>query len=452
MANIPNISKLSATSVDILNVIRNNATADYKNYIPEADKSLDSLRSIGNTIMNYPAFQNEFLTALINRIGMVIIKSETYRNPWAIFKKGILEMGETIEEIFVNIAKPFKYNPEVAENKVFARVMPDVRAAFHPINYEYFYKQTVQRAELKKAFMTWDGITNLIAEITNVMYTSANYDEYQVMKYLIARNILNGRVKGVTIPAMSTANIKSIVGKIKGISNNLTFMQNGYNPANVPRQTLKENQYIIIDSTFDADVDVELLATAFNMSRAEFEARKVLIDGFGAFDDERLNALFGDNPDYTPITEAEKQALSSIPAMIVSADWFMIYDVDLEFDSLYNPQGRYWNYWLHTWKTFSVSPFENAAVFVQGEPTVTSVTVTPETVSTYAGATVALKADVVTSNFASKAVTWESSDENVTVDIYGNVTIGDDAVSPVTITATSTVDSSKSDSATISFT
>ena len=148
--------------------IRDRATADS-----------DSIREIGAVIMDYPALQNEFLSALVNRIGRVILTSKSYDNPWAMFKKGMLEFGESIEEVFVNIAKPFQYDPQIAESNVFKREIPDVRSAFHIMNYQKFYKATISNDQLRQAFLTIDGITDLIAKIVDAMYTGANYDEFQ---------------------------------------------------------------------------------------------------------------------------------------------------------------------------------------------------------------------------------------------------------------------------------
>ena len=104
MPNIPNTTPLTASSVDILNAIRNSATANYRNYVPAANQSLDSIREIGAVIMQFPALQNEFLTALVNRIGRVLITNKMYTNPWAVFKRGTLEFGETIEDHIMSLA------------------------------------------------------------------------------------------------------------------------------------------------------------------------------------------------------------------------------------------------------------------------------------------------------------------------------------------------------------
>ena len=215
MAVKPQIRTLTNSSVDVLNVIRNNASQNYQNYVPVATADADSIRQIGAIIMDFPALQNEFLSALVNRIGLVIMKSRMYSNPIAMFKKGILEFGETIEEIFVELAKPFQYDPAVAENKVFARNIPNVRSAFHILNYQKFYKSTVQQDDLRKAFLSWNGVNELIAGIVDSMYTAANYDEFLTMKYMLARNILNGRIKITNIPAVSADNAKAIVSEVK---------------------------------------------------------------------------------------------------------------------------------------------------------------------------------------------------------------------------------------------
>ena len=451
MATKPKIVTLTNSSVDILNVIRNNATVNYQNYVPEATADADSIREIGAVIMDNPQLQNEFLSALVNRIGRVLVTSKMYDNPWSMFKKGTLEFGETIEEIFVNIAKPFQFDPNVAETNLFKREIPDVRSAFHIMNYQKYYKTTIQNDQLRQAFLSWQGITDLIAKIVDSMYTGANYDEFQTMKYMLAKHILNGRMYPVTIPAVTEANMKSIVSTIKGVSNNYEFMSNKYNIAGVQNFSKKKDQYLLINSNFDATMDVEVLASAFNMDKAQFTGQRVLVDSFGSLDIERLNILFADDPTYTEISESDLQALDAIPCVLVDKEWFMIFDNFYNFTEQYNGEGLYWNYWYHVWKTFSISPFANNALFIPGVPTVTSVTVSPANATVKAGQTISLSAVVQTEYFAPQSLNWSSDTAGVTVSKGGLVTVGAD-VSPdtvVTITATSTYNNEKTGTSTI---
>lgn len=443
MATKPQVVTLTNSSVDILNVIRENASQNYRDYVPKATADADSIRQIGAVIMDYPNLQNEFLSALVNRIGRVLITSKMYSNPWAMFKKGLLEFGETIEEIFVNIAKPFQFDQAVAESEVFKREIPDVRAAFHIMNYQKFYKATISNDQLRQAFLSWEGITDLIAKIVDAMYTGANYDEFLTMKYLLARHILDGHMYPVEIPTVSTENMKTIVSDIKGISNAMEFLSTEYNLTGVATHTPKADQYMLINSKFDAVMDVEVLASAFNMEKAEFLGKRVLVDSFGKLDIARLAVLFKDDPTYIEPTSDELTALDKIPAVIVDKDWFMIFDNYQNFTEQYNGQGLYWNYWYHVWKTFSVSPFANNALFVPGTPSVTSVTVTPATATVTKGQSIQLTATVVTENFAPQSVTWNSDSDSATVDASGKVTLTSTATGTINITAKSTYDPTK---------
>lgn len=426
----PNNIKLNATTVDILNAIRNNASANYRDYIPTAENNPDSVREIGAILMDYPVLQNEFVSALVNRIGLVLLESKTYQNPWSVFKRGRLEMGESVETIFTNIAKAHDYTAEEPDASPFERNIPDIRAAFAFLNYQKYYPQTVQEEDLKLAFLSWDGVSSLIADIVNSMYTADQTDEFLVMKYMLAKALLAGRIKAVEIPTGGTPGITdsttAIVATIKSISNKFIFQNTKFNPAGVMTNTNKESQYIIVNSDFDAVMDVKVLAAAFNMDKAEFTGHRVLVDGFGEFDDKRLSDLFKDDPNFTPLTAEEKAALNLIPAVLLAEDWFLIFDKVFKFTEQYNSRRLYWNYYLHVWKVLGISPFAQAASFVPGEPSVKSVTVSPTAVTMYPGMSITLSAEVATDYFASKEVIWSSNTEGVTVNHLGVVSVSPD--------------------------
>lgn len=457
MPTIPKVKVLTNTSVDVLNAIRNSASTNYRDYVPIATPDAESIKAIGNIIMDYPALQNEFLNTLINRIGKVIITSKMYSNPWARFKQGILDYGETVEEIYVNLIKGFQYDTEVAETELFKREKPDVRSAFHIMNYKKFYKVTIEHENLRQAFLYWDGINNLVTKIIEQLYTSANYDEFNVMKYLVGKHILAGHLYPVNVGTVSSANMRSIISTIKGVSNRFEFMSSQYNLAGVANHALKENQYLIVNSQFDAVADVEVLAMAFNMDKAEFLGHKILVDSLGTIDWDRLDTLFEGDSEYTQFTDAEIAALDAIPGVLVTDNWFMIYDVLNEMRDQGNGQGLYWNYFYHVWKTFSVSPFANAAVMVPGTPSITTVTIDPDTVTATAGQTIQFSVEVVAVNMASQAVTWSVDSsalaDGVTIDNNGKLVIPSDAtVESITVTATSVVNSTKKDTATVTVT
>ena len=211
----------------------------------------------------------------------------------------------------------------------------------------------------------------------------------------------------------------------------------------------KEDQYLISSADFDATMNVATLAQAFNMDKAEFDGHHVMVDSFGKLDNERLGKLFGTDSWYTEIGASDLAKLAQVPAVLVDKAWFMVWDNLAEYSDQYNGQGLYWNYWYHVWKTFSVSPFANCAVFVTAQQTVTSVTVTPATATLPKGASLDLTAKVVTANFANQAVKWTVTGDGNKVTSGGRVTLAANASGTVTVTATSVADPSKTGKCTI---
>lgn len=475
---MPTIPKKAANlstmnSADILNVTRNEIGGTYADMIPAVIKEGDtlpngriatkndaimSLRGIGDIIMQYQPLQNAFLSALVNRIGRVIITSRLYENPWAGFKKGLLEYGETIEEIFVNLAKPYQFDPVKAETNVFKRRTPDVRAAFHSMNYQKFYPATVSNDQLRQAFLSWQGITDLIGKIIEQVYTAANYDEFLVMKYLIAQMALQGNIYPVSIPTVTADNARAVTTQMVTYAKNLSYMSSTYNQAGVKTYTDPNFLYMILTTDISSIFDVEVLALSFNMSKAELIGRQVGVDGFGTFDNERLAEIFADDPytTYVPFTETEKNALASIKGLMVDESWFMIFDNYYNMTEIYNPEGLYWNYFYHVWKTFSVSPFSNAVLFTEQTPAISSVTVSPGTATVSKGQNAQFTANVVSTGFAPKNVVWsvEGASETVsTITDTGLLTVANDETNTsLTVKATSVFDGEKVGSATVTVT
>lgn len=449
MPTKPSGRSLDASSIDVLNAIRNSSSENYRSAVPFADS--ENIRDIGNILTGNPTLANSFLTNLVNRIGRVIISSRMYDNPWSMFKKGMLDYGETIEDIFVDIARPFEFDQAVSEKEVFKREISDVESVFHILNYKKFYKVTISEQDLNLAFLNASGVTDLINKIIDSLYAGARYDEFITMKYLIARHLIDGNLCTVEVPEVSEENAKKITTKIKEVSNAFTFMSTKYNLAGVHNYSDKDRQYLIVNNEFDAIMDVEVLASAFNMDKAQFTGKRVLVDGFGIVDKERLNELFSESKGYTELTDVEIKALNAIPAILVDQDWLMIFDNMDKFTELYNGQGLYWNYWYHCWKTFSISPFHNSVAFIPAVPTVTSVTVSPTTVRAKPGTTVILTPTVTTTSFASKKVTWSVDRELATVSFDGRVHILESASAgeSITVTCTSVFDPSQNATATI---
>lgn len=362
------ITSLNASTIDILNTIRANASYEYQNLVPEITDATE-IPKVGEVLYGYPAMANQFLNALVNRIALVRVKSAVFNNAYAELKKGYLEFGETVEEVFVNIAKAREFNPDKGEARELKRTIPDVRTAFHTMNWRVQYPVTIQDEDLRMAFTSINGVTDLIAKIVDSVYTAAEYDEYLLFKYLMIKGIAHGKMYPVSI---GTGDMSEAAIAFRGTSNKLTFMGKKYNASGVTTTTPKADQYIFMDSDYNASYDVQVLAGAFNMDKADFIGKLKLIDDWTTFDNDRFSEIMANSDMVEEVTSAELELMKNVKAVLVDAEWFQIYDNQNKFTEKYVASGMYWNYFYNVWKTVSYSPFSNAVVFVADGSTITN--------------------------------------------------------------------------------
>lgn len=353
------ISTLNASTIDILNTIRDNADYEYQSLVPEIESETD-IPAVGEILYGYPSLANKFINALMNRIALVQVKAATFNNAYAELKKGYLEFGETVEEVFVSIAKAREFSAEKAESREFKRTLPNVRSAFHVMNWRVQYPITIQDEDLRTAFTSASGVQDLIAKVIDSVMTASEYDEYLLFKYLLIKAITSGKMYPVSIGSeMNEAAVS-----FRSMSNQLTFMNTKYNSAGVHTVTPKADQYIFMDSTFNAQYDVNVLAGAFNMEKADFIGRLKLIDDWSSFDNERFSVIRSECDMIEEITDEELALMKDVKAVLVDKEWFQVYDNLAKMTDQQVASGMYWNYFYNVWKTISSSPFSNAIVFV----------------------------------------------------------------------------------------
>ena len=401
------------------NVLSTKSSAELLSYIinvtPELREEIDlpvqgqSIAPIGKIIMNNERYKNAFINT-VNLIGLTVIKRNAWDNPWNFTTRGTLRFGQQIREIINDLCNVYDYNVNFTDKDRFLQtVVPNVLNYMHEVNFQKFYQTTTSDSQLAMAFETEDLYT-YIDDAISMLYESLKYDTYIVDKYMLCRRILDGTVTSYKITDFATKTTREIVAEMKAISNKMTFRSPNYNPAGIRRATRFEDQITIVNTDFDAKITTEVLATSYFRNDAEMKTQLALIDGFSDYDKLRLTELLGDA--FVDFTDDEKTALAKIPAVIISKEWFMDYDYALNTESgeketqFYNPTTLENNHFLHAWRVFSTSPFENAVVFTQDDISVLSVTVSPSTASVSKGQNLQLTSTVATTGFANEGVYW----------------------------------------------
>lgn len=443
------------SAVGIMNAIRNDIGGDFKQTVPKAQNTTESLKLMGSAIMGFQPRKNEFVEALVNRIGKTIIENAVIYNRYEPFHRGFLEWGETYAEYFIDLARPYTYDLTEDDSKLLNREKANVLSSFYSINYQKYYKITVSDRELGLAFLSWDGMNRFISGLTNSVANAIIYDQYVTIKYALAYWALNGNINMVQIPDfMDKANSNAIVSIIREYSDNFATESAVYNLANVVNPVYKDDQYLFKTTKFGANIDVNSLAQAFNISYAEFLGHQLTVNGF-AFSEYEQNRLKELNEKDETFDESvlTDERLNSIGAFLISKYFLNILDA-LDFTGTqYNALKMWYNEFTHDWKIIGLSPYHNAVAFTTEESAVTAVNVSPSTPTASKEDTIQFSASVSGTGFYNKAVTWSISgntDANTTISNSGLLSIGaDENGSTITVKATSVFTPSISGSTTV---
>ena len=382
MPNKVAVSTLNASTIDILNVIRSNASPQYQALIPVVEKATD-IPKVGQAMEGYPALANEAVQGLMGRIAFVAMKSATFNDVFAPMKKGFLSHGETVEDIFVEIAKVYDFNADKAPARELKRYASNVHTVFHAVNWKVLYPISIDQEEYRHAFLSEDGVVDLINKLIDQVFQAYEYDEYLLFKYMLIKAVTHGEIKPIGV---DMTNIKNAGKAFRATSNDFTFMKRKYNLKNVLTNTPRERQHIFMSAEFEANYDVEVLAGAFNMSKADYLGQRTLVDDFTTFDNERFEEIRSASDMIEEVTDEELELMSAVTALLIDTEWFQVYDNLAQMEEGRVGSGLYWNYFYHSWKIISSSPFANAVAFVDntavsGEPESFVATITDKSVN-----------------------------------------------------------------------
>lgn len=336
----------------LINAIRN--SSDLKGITQVYDGSVEGLKQFGVALERSTTVQNSFVHALVDRIGKVVVTKAQIKNPLARFKKGRMEQGRSVEEIFTDLIKAKSFNPEDAQNTLFKRSIPNVRVLFHDNWRKELYENTIERTTLHQAFTSIQAFEDFIVSTYDAMYNSNEVDEYLWSKALIESYVANAHATFVSVPHVTDATSASeFVKKTRATATKMQLVQGSraYNAAGVHTTTPKNRTWIMIDADLDATLDVDVLARAFQMSKTDIEQKKLVVEGF---------------------------SVTGLEAVMFDEDIFKIYDKEFLMNSVENQKGLYWNTFLHVHQLFSMSKFNNFVAFMSDNiPTITKLNVTP---------------------------------------------------------------------------
>jgi hypothetical protein len=345
---------MSYNITSILDAVRADASTYYSDRVPSATTT--SLTSIGNYITSESALSNEFLDKLVNRIAMTIVHNKVASNPLATLKKGGVPLGSDIQEIIANPAKAKTY--DINSTDLLAIVKPDVKALYYRLNRKDKYPVTITREMLQTAFTSADAFSQTLDMIVSSIYSGDNLDEFILMKNLMVSAYNGNHIQKINIFDENDATLtdeiiaKSLVKGIKTYSKLFKFPSSKFNKyaetvgeGETPLITWTEqkDQIVILNATMAANIDVEVLAYAFNMDKTQIQTQTLEIDDFNGV---------------------------PIAGILCDKSFFQVRDNLKEMRSFENGDNLTMKYILHHWQTYGYSLFANAIAFTYTPKTV----------------------------------------------------------------------------------
>lgn len=332
------------TMINVLNTIRANSSPTYQERVPQATQ--ENLTAVGAPLLEYNASMNEFLSSLVNRIGLTIVRNRELHNPLSVLKQGEMPLGKDIEEIWTNPAKAETYNPKSTD--LLKQTPPDTKTLFHRMNRQDKYTVTISNPQLRTAFTSWENLEQLLNSIVTSLYSGNYLDEFLLAKRLLGSAVNDNKCIKCNIPVVADeASAKAFITAARLYHRNLTFpsaKNNAYSlsggTGDVITWTPTDDIRFIIRSDIEAFTDVNVLANAFNMDKASFLGHTLIIDNFEGND--------------------------NCVAMMFDKAYTQIYDNYREMTEFFNGDNLTWNYYYHVWQTYSVSTLCNAVAFVTG--------------------------------------------------------------------------------------
>ena len=429
-----------------LNAIREISSTIYHEYVPIIDDSTD-ISAFADPIMNYPEVYNEFCNVLVNKLVYSQFESKTFNNPLQVLDGDRIPLGYAGEEGYVNPAKGRGFNVNDYAG-LLVKYEADVKIQYQVVNADLQYAVTVSRSQLKKAMTSWANLEEFITSLSNSLYNGAYIDFFRFTKNIISGAYRDNKAILTTVSGVSDKDTaEALVEKARELFLNFQLPSTEYNSWSkndgagrpITTWTNPEDIVLILRNDVRSKIDVQALASAFNVNYADFMGRVITVDNFDVYDDDGTKVFDGSN----------------IIGGIFDRSWFRIKTQDMFMENFYNPNNRTMQYYLNVIRMYNFSLFANHTLFVTSTPSVATTKIDFNETAPEVTAGQKIRLTIKTTPFTSTdTITFTSGTvgkatvekiDNRTVEVTGVasgtsvITASNGASTPVTGTVTVTV-------------
>lgn len=336
--------KKPLSNFQIVNSLFPNTPASWNNRINTESQAAWNDSSLLISADEFQPERNEIFSALINRIASVVIKNRNFNNPLAMFKKGLMPFGDTIQEIATDVIKASEFH--AGKSDQFEYSENDVKAVYHKINRQQFYKRTIDDSFVQRAFTTENGLQQLVNTLVNSISGSNTVDEFLYTKKAIA-DVINldktGKYKLqdtqiIDLPdirkmSRKTTDIHYFIEKIKTTMRLMQFPNRNYTLSGQMQQCNASDMVLLLNADIVSINEVNNLSQAFKPEYMNLDIPVIAVDNLSEDD----NSVVG------CIMSREALNIRNTKEVTRYAD---------------NARSLYTNIFYHIHQIYAVSPFE----------------------------------------------------------------------------------------------
>lgn len=419
----------------------------FHQYFPIVDSSTNigewGAPMFGN---NYQAVQESFF-GLLKQIAYVATVTRTFNNPLAQLEGENMPLGWAGEETYINPVQGRQFDVNDFAG-ILQKYEADVKVQYLTINMDLQYPVTLTRDKIRTAFNSWRDLEEFINGIVNALYNGAYIGMFNYTKALISSAFKENKAQYIKVTTPSNeATGKAFIKKLRELYTLFQLPSQSYNAwakvggngKPVTTWCAPEDIVVMLRADIVATVDVDVLAAAFNMDKANFIGRLITVDNFDVYADDGEKVYDGQH----------------ILGFIGDKAWFKIKQQDMALDMWFNPNNRSWQYYLNVVRMYNYSLFANGVIIANDDPVVdaTAVAVDKATVSVAEGATATVTATLTPFTSTAVITAASSAEGKATVAVTGNViTITGVDAGSATITVTATNSDTTTATATIAVT
>ena len=335
-------------------------------------RGIQALKSIGTDKVN--EFFLLSLKAVLNKIRDIDVKDKLEIAGFGESYENIT--GEFLQRMYVQPLKPIspKYKNLVQYGSVdpYTIRQPKVEERFYRQNFDYQNLLTLSDTQVRKAFMSIDGLNILFGSFIK------NLDnDYKLQKYLAKLEALSMAINSPDLKAgqkveveLSNLSAQSLTDFILAVKNLVGFfdvspINSAYNSMGFASAQEKGDLVLLVRYTLGNEISTKVLASAFHKDELNLDVKIIPVENFGGiiYEDKEGNKL---EPVYDGLGSqiGFNQSGSKDDPLVTGEDLVAIdtnekinavlcdkrillssMQIPYEVEAIRNPAGRYNNYW-----------------------------------------------------------------------------------------------------------